>query len=259
MNFLTNLTTKKALLIFLGASILNFSILGTIYYFLQLPKEVTEYQKIASFTIDKFMEKNINFKVTKSGLELNQDPILIETKGFPIELKPENLIVISKSANYADFKEKSTIAILNDKELVLNLNNEYQNLPIESLLGQQEEVSLNPEIVKNFITTNYLENNNIQNFLLIGFSIDRLVSYLTQLFWSYIILGFAIFYLFKFSSYEINKQLPRNLSLLFYSLVLMIEPLISLTSFGVNFIYVFIAGFLIISLVIKRMLDKELI
>lgn len=256
MNFLSKLNNKKAILIFLGACFINLLISAGIYFVRYFPRELNEYHNIANFIVNEFKEKNLELKITKNGLEINKDFYYVESKNFPVQLNFDNIIYISKNANYADFKEKNTLAILNDKELVLNLNNEYQNLPVETLLGSQNEILLNSETVNSFINSNYLDNNQIRNYLFISFGLDRLVSYFTQFFWSYFILGFALFYLFKFSGFGLESVLTRSASLIFYSIFLIIEPIFSNLRLGINFAHVFVAGFLTLTFVLKKYHEK---
>jgi hypothetical protein len=256
MNFLSTISNKKAVFIFIAACIINLLISAGIYFYFYFPRELNEYHNIAKFIIKEFEDKNLELKITKNGIEINQDPYFMESKNFPVSLNLNNIIYISKNANYADFKDKNTLAILNDKELVLNLNNEYQNLPVETILGSQNEILLNSDTVSSFINSNYLENSQIRNYLLLSFGLDRAISYITQFFWSYFVLGYALFYLFKFSGFGLNIALTKNSSLLFYAIFIIVEPIFSNLRFGINFAHVFVAGFLTLTFVLKKYHEK---
>lgn len=256
MKVLNTISTKKALLIFAITCVLNFVISGLVYYNLYFPGELKEYSNIANFIIKEFQDQDIQIKITNNGLDLKNESYMIESKNFPVALNFANLIYIAKQANYADFKEKNTLAILNDKELVLNLNNEYQNLPLASIVNGSGEIVLNPETVSNFINTNYLSNNKIRDYLFLNFSFDRFISYVTQIFWAYLFLGYAVYFTFKFSGYTLSLEKARISSILFYSVFQIIEPLTSNLRLGINFAHVFVAGFLIVTLILRNQQEK---
>lgn len=256
MNFLQNLTLKKSLLIFLTTIFLNLIITGLIYTFQYFPKEITEYQKISEFVIKKFEEKNIQISIKKDGINLGTESYLIESQSFPVEMKNKHLIYIAKNSNYADFKDKDTLAILNNKELVLNLNNEYQNLPLEALAPGDQEIILNKDSVQNFINTNYLENNQLRNLLYGGFLLDRFFNIFIVFVWGYLIVGYLSFYLLKFSGFEFPRQICQGLSVLFSAIYLFMQPIFYYLGTQLNLIYVFLIGFILITLYLKKEADK---
>jgi hypothetical protein len=252
MNFLQNLTLKKSFIVFLICILLNLILISSIYYFQNYPKELNEYLKISDFVISKFEEKNIELTIKSDQIILGENEYFIESEGFPVELTKRNLIYISTEANYADFKEKDTIAILNNKELVLNLNNEFQNLPLESITPQNQEIILNKDSVRNFINQNYLENNQISYLMFGGFLLDRFLNYFIIFIWGYLIVGYLAFYILKFSGYPTEKNISQAYALIFASLYLLIQPIFYFIGTQINLIYVFLLGFLAVSFMLKK-------
>jgi hypothetical protein len=229
---------------------------GIIYYFQYFPKELNEYQKISEFIIKKFEEKNIQVSIKKEGLNLGQENYLIDTQGFPVEMVNKNLLYIAKNSNYADFKDKDTLAILNDRELVLNLNNEYQNLPLESIAPNNQEIALNKNSVQNFINQNYLENNQLRNLLFGGFLLDRFFNVFVVFVWGYLIVGYLSYYLLKFSGFEFPKAICQSFSVLFAALFLSIQPIFYYLGNQLNLIYIFLFGFILVTLYLKKEAEK---
>jgi hypothetical protein len=258
MNFIQNITLKKSFLIYFFLGLVNIVIIGFIYNSKFFPIEYNEYKKISEFFIAKFQEKDISIVIKKDEIVLGKENYLIDNTGFPVELSNKNLIYISKSANYADFKDKDTLAILNDKEIVLNINNEYQNLPLNSLLQESEEIKLDSNGVQEFITKNYLENNQLRNLLYAGFGLDRVFNLIIVLIWSYLILGYLSYYLLKFSGYTTEKNITQSLALLYGGIFLLIQPIFYFLNQQINLVYVFFIGFLIISLYLKYVYEKKL-
>lgn len=257
MEFIKKLTTIKSVLIFLVAVLFNVGINFFLFNLNFIPEILSEYQKISEFVVTQFKEKNIEVKLEKSGISLNQESFLIEAKNFPIQVTTENLIFISKTANYADFKDKNTLAILNDKELVLNLSNEYQNLPLESLLRNQNEIFLNLDSIQKIQQT--LFNNSgelVKNYLYTAFGVEKVIFYFAQFVWGFVIMPFVVFYILKFSGYSSEKNMIKNFGLVYYSLFLLIEPALFNFRVPVNFVHVFILGFILVTILLKKDLDK---
>jgi len=257
MKFIISLNIKKALIIFFCGIFINLGLNGTIFYFVQIPNILKEYSAVSVFLISKFRENNFEIKIAKNGLFLNKESILIDSINFPIELNNQNLIYISKNANYADFKDKNTLAILNDKELVLNVNNQYQNLPLEALLGERDEFILNTETVSK-ISSDFLDNNGALNYLYTAFVIEKMIFYLAQFIWGYLIISFVVFYILKFSGFNvIEKDFLRTLGLIYYSLFLVVEPALVYFRVGINFIPIFIFGFIGVTLLVKYLQETK--
>jgi len=257
MNFLKNLTLKKSLFIFLITILLNFIFTGLIYYLQYFPKEFNEYTKISEFIIQKFIDMDIKVTIKKDSISLDKPNYLVSTEGFPVELSNKNIIYISKDSNYADFRDKDTFAILNDKELVLNINNEYQSLPLEALAPENQEIILNKDSVKDFINKNYLENNQLRNLLFGGFLFDRFFNSFIVFVWGYLIVGYLSFYLLKFSGFEYPKNTCQTYSVLFSSCYFLIQPIFYYFGAQLNLIYVFLIGFIAVSLYLKKETPKE--
>lgn len=258
MNFIKNLTLKRSLVIFFSGVLINLAINSTIFYFLQVPNILKEYSEVSKFLINKFKENSYEIKITKNELVLNKESILIDSDNFPIELNNQNLIYISKTANYADFKDKNSLAILNDKELVLNINNEFQNLPLEALLGGREDFTLNTDTVSK-ISSDFLDNNGAKNYLYTAFIIEKFLFYLAQFLWGYLILSFVVFYILKFSGYtSIEKDSLKILGVFYYSLFLLIEPLFVYLRVGINFMPIFILGFISVTLLAKHLFETKI-
>jgi hypothetical protein len=256
MNFLEKLSIKNVILIFLGAVILNLAISVLFFNFKYLPEIISEYQKIADFIQKQVNDNNIEIQITKSGLNLKQENYLIQSKDFPVELNKENLIYIAKNADYSNFKDKNTIAILNDKELVLNLNNEYQNIPVENLIGTNEDIKINKESTKSLIETLFNQNQGITSYLYFAFFVEKALYYVAQFIWGFYILAFVIFYVFKFSGYTIERNLIKALSTLFFALILIIEPLFFYFKLPLGIIHVLFIGFVAITFFLKSKADK---
>ena len=257
MNFLLKISLKKALLIFFSTLIINLGLTGILYFLVYFPVEINEYQKIANFIFQKFEDNNIQITIKNDGLSLGSEYYLISSDGFPVELKSANILYIKKDANYADFKEKDTISILNDKELVISLNNEFQNIPLSSLLQNREELYLNPQNVREYINKNYLENNQLRNLLIGSFLFERIFNYLIIFLWAYLIMGYLIYFVFKFSGYILDKKLSQSLSLLFFSIFVLMQPVFYYFNRQVNLIYIFLIGFLVTSFYLKSKLQKK--
>jgi hypothetical protein len=257
MNFIKKITFLKTLVIFGVALFLNFGINLLFFYLNFIPEILSEYKKVSEFTLKQFQENKIEIKIDKSGITLGRENYLIPAKEFPIQVNSENLIYISKSSNYADFKEKNTLAILNDKELVLNLNQDYQNIPLESIVRNQPEIIINQAEVEKF--SQALFNNNgeiIIGYLFTAFGIEKIVFYIAQFLWGFMIMPFIIFYVLKFSGYQLDKKYLKNYALLYYSVFLLVEPLLFYLRVPVNFVHIFILGFIIITFGVKRDLEK---
>ena len=257
MNFIEKLNLKKAIIIFVGAIILNFAINFALFNFKYLPEIIAEYQKIADFFQKQVNDKNIDLKITKSGIEINKDSYLIESKDFPIQLNPTNIIYIAKNANYSDFKEKNTIAILNDKELVLNLNNSYQNISLENMLGTNEEFKIDRDTTKVIIESFFNQNMGLKGYLYFAFTIEKVLYYFAQFIWGFYILAFVIFYVLKFSGYKLEKNLIKIPTTIYFALILSLEPIFFYFKLSLGIFYVLFLGFVGITLYLKLRLDKE--
>lgn len=257
MNFITNLENKKIVYIFIGASLFNLLTSFNIYYFVQFNKIKIEASNLANFFTKTVAEKNIEIRIKKEDIELNAPEYLIENKDFPISLDAKNLLYISKNANYGDFNSKETLAIMNSKEIVLKMDNEYQNFTLANLIGERDEAVINKDTVKNYIESIGLENNGFLYSLLGALAIERIIFFTIEFFWGYWILTLAIFYLLKFSGYSYEKESVRKLATSYYALFVFLEVVISYFRIPVNFIHVFILGFLAIGLYLKFTLDKK--
>lgn len=255
---LKELTVKKATYIFLATALINFTISGALYYFNQFQSFRSEISKISDFTVSTLKEKNIELKIKKDDIELNSDSILIETKDFPISLKTKNLIYVSKNANLGDFNNKDVVAIMNSKELVFKFDGEYQNVSLSNFLGDASEIVINSESAKNYVEKMDLKGNGFAINLLLAFSFERLLVYIIQFFWGFLILTYCVYWLLKLSGYVISFDFVRTLSILFYGLFLVLEPIVSFLKLPVNFVHVFIVGFFGLGLYLKFSLDKEL-
>jgi len=257
MNFITNLENKKIVYIFIGASVFNLLISFLIYYFVQFNKIKNEASQIANFFTKVIAEKNIEIKIKKDDIDLNASEYLIENKDFPININSKNLLYISKNANYGDFNAKETLAIMNSKELVLKMDGEYQNFALANLIGDRQEAQINKDTVKGYIDSLGLENNGFLYSLLGALAIERIIFYTIEFFWGYFILTLALFYLLKFSGYVYEKENIRKIATLYYALFVVLEVAISFFRLPVNFIHVFVLGFLGIGLYLKFSLDKK--
>lgn len=257
MNLIEKLTLKKTLVIFTITVILNLFINVLLFNYRYLPEIVAEYQKIANFIEQKVIEKNVDLKVSKDGINLNQESVLIEAKDFPIELNLENLIYISKNANYSDFKDKKTAAILNDKELILNINGEYQNLNLNDLLANNPEIQVSKETIADTIKRFFNDSPGVRNYLYTAFFAEKILFYIAQFIWGYVILAWIIFYTFKFSGYSLEKDLIKILTTLYFGLFVLIEPIIFYFKLPAGIFHVLFLGFIIITFYLKYKLDKS--
>ena len=258
MKFLQELKLKEAVLFFGACLLTNLLISFSIYYFYQFNLFKNEAIKISEYAIKTISEKNIEIKIKKDNLELNAESYLLENKDFPIQFNSKNLIFISKNADYADFTSKETLAILNSKELIIKTEGDYQNIPLESLVGTREEIVINKNTVQEFVNSLDLKGAGFLNTLLGAMGIQKLLLYIGEFLWGYFILTTAVFYLLKFSGYSIEKELVRSLAIAYYGVFLLIEIPVTFFKLPLNFIHVFVLGFFSIGFFLKFSLDKKL-
>lgn len=249
------ITLKKSLIIFLALSAFNLVVSLLFFYFVSFPQFKNEATSIASYIVKNIEEKNITLKVTKDTIEPNPSEIIFESKDFPINFGKQNLLYVSKEADYADFNEKDTLAILNSKELVINLNNEFQKYPIADFV-QNQEIYIDSNNTKEYIKGLEIEGDRFRNTLLGVYGFERIIFYLSQLAWGYVILALAVFYLLKLSGYKPEQEFVRILSILFYSLFMIFEPLTTFFRVNLNFLHLFALGFLIVAFISKKHLDN---
>jgi hypothetical protein len=258
MKFLMELNLRKALIIFGSCVLFNLIVSFGIYYFFQFNIFKNEAIKMSEYFSKVISEKNIDLKIKKEEIELNADSYLLENTGFPLELNSKNLIYISKNADYADFTDKEVPAILNSKELIIKVDGEFQNIPLASILGNRDEISINKETVKTFVESLDLNGSGFLNTLLGAMGMQKLILYLGEFLWGYFVLTLAIFYLLKFSGYSPEKELIRALAVAYYGVFLVIEVPVTYFKLPLNFIHVFVLGFFTLGLFLKFQLDQKL-
>jgi len=258
MKFLMELNLRKALIIFGSCVLFNLIVSFGIYYFFQFNIFKNEAIKMSEYFSKVISEKNIDLKIKKEDIELNADSYLLENTGFPLELNSKNLIYISKKADYADFSDKGVLAILNSKELIIKIDGEFQNIPLVSVLGNRDEITINKETVKTFVESLDLNGSGFLKTLLGAMGMQKLILYVSEFLWGYFLLTLAIFYLLKFSGYQPEKELIRALAVAYYGVFLVIEVPVTYFKLPLNFIHVFVLGFFTLGLFLKFQLDQKL-
>ena len=258
MNFLLELKLKKAITIFAICALSNLLISFSIYYFVQFNVFRDEAIKISEYFSKIVSEKNIELKIKKEDIELNSESYLLENTGFPVSLNTKNLVYISKKADYADFSNKDVLAIINDKELIIKMDGEFQIIPLISILGNNSEILINKGSVKTFIDSLDLKGSGFLYTLLGAMSLQKFILYTGEFLWGYFILTIAVFYLLKFSGYLVDKSLVRSLAVAYYGIFLIIEIPVNYFMLPINFIHVFVIGFFTLGFFLKFNLDKKL-
>lgn len=258
MKFLMELNLKKALIIFASCVLTNLIVSFGIYYFFQFNIFKNEAIKMSEYFSKVISEKNIELKIKKEDIELNADSYLLENTGFPLELSSKNLIYISKKADYADFSDKGVLAILNSKEIIIKVDGEFQNIPLASVLGNRDEITINKETVKTFVESLDLNGSGFLKTLLGAMAMQKLILYVSEFLWGYLLLTTAVFYLLKFSGYQPEKELIRALAVVYYGVFIVIEVPVSYFKLPLNFIHVFVLGFFALGFFLKFKLDQKI-
>lgn len=255
MKILEKISLKKSLYIFVGLTILNLIFSLGIFITTTVPQFKKEAKDITNYALKNIEEKDIKLKITKNEFEISPGEVLFNKKDFPIDFGKENLLFISKDANYADFNSKQTLAILNSKELVLNIDGNFQNYVLADFIGDKE-VYIDSNNSKKYVEDIGIEGSRFTNTLIGIYSFERALFYISQFVWGYLILAFAVFYLLKLSGYSPDKNFIRSLGVLFYGVFMIFEPIISFLKFEFNFIHLFTVGFLFTAFVAKKSLDN---
>ena len=67
---------------------------------------------------------------------------------------------------------------------------------------------------------------------------------------------FVVFYILKFSGYSSDKRVIKIFGLVYYSVFLLLEPVLFNFRIPVNFVHVFILGFILVTILLKKDLEK---
>ena len=254
MNAIKGLSVKKSIIIFTILCVANLAFSVSLFFFIKFPEIKAEANAISDYVVKNIEEKKFTLKISKDVFEVSPEETLFESKDFPIDFGKKNLLFISKNANYADFSKRETLAILNPKELVIDIDGQQQSYLITDFI--EKEAYIDSNSVKDFLNQLDVEGSRFKATLLGALGFERVLLYISHFIWGYAILPFAVFYLMKFSGYVPNKDLYKILGTLFYGLFILFEPFIVLFKININFIQLLAVGFLLTAFIAKKELDN---
>jgi len=203
-----------------------------------------------------FKEKDLILKFEGKTFSTNKEEEDVLLENFdPRITNNKNLIYISKNAEDKDFKEKDTFAILNSKELKINIEPPLI-YPIENFESISSVVSYNEIKTFNerFFEGSDLYNTAAFNLIMILKSIEVFILLIVASF----LIPFLVRGVLYFSGYKnLKTENYRNNSIIAFGLFLIIKPILIEFLFEPSFISVLLIITVLVSIQEKNKIEKN--